>query len=299
MPHIIFLATSHPLSQESKFGYVLSGPLILNSKLTCESAPHGQGMSSITTSDYCDDDCIISFENLMTNTTLFHQMDRLFQDHFGSKSPPNTEMSDFLHSYHQKIKVRDGSYYAPLPWKIDRPSLPSNLDLCKQRLLQVTSRLNKLGLMGAYRKVTPEHLLNGYIDDVLNLDKPWLEEGCHYLPHCFVLKVSKTTPLRIFFAANTGHVILNDCLYTGPCLLNNLVELLHCFCFPKYAFVAEIQCAFLNIQLQETDRPFVCFLWYKDNDPSKEICVYTHNTIVYGHISSPMTLAAVLLEHFQ
>ena len=41
------------------------------------------------------------------------------------------------------------------------------------------------------------------------------------------------------------------------------------------------------------------FLWYKDNDPSKEICVYMYNTIVFGHTSSSMTLGAVLLEHFQ
>ena len=32
---------SHPLIQESNFGYVLSCPLILNSKPTCGSAPHG------------------------------------------------------------------------------------------------------------------------------------------------------------------------------------------------------------------------------------------------------------------
>ena len=81
--------------------------------------------------------------------------------------------------------------------------------------------------------------------------------------------------------------------------MNNLVELLHRFRFPKYAFVADIQRAFLDIQLQETDRPFVRVLWYKNNDPSIQICVYTYNTIVFGHTSSPMTLAAVLLEHFQ
>ena len=290
---------SHPLIQESKFGYVLSGPLQLNSKPTCQSEPHGQDISSITTSESYDNASTISFENLMSNTTLFHQTSRLFQDQFVSKSPPSTENSTFLHSYRQKIEFRNGSYYAPLPWKIDHPPLPSNLNLCKQRLVQVTSRLNKLGLMDAYRKVMAEHLSKGYIEEVPNLQHPWPEEGCHYLPHFFVLKDSETTPLRIVFAANTGHVSLNDCLYTGPCLLNNLVELLLRFRFPQYAFIADIQRAFLNIRLHEADRPFVRFLWYKDNDPSKELCVYTYNTIVFGHTSSPMTLAAVLLEHFQ
>ena len=87
---------SHPLIQESKFGYVLSGPLQLNSKPTCQSEPHGQDISSITTSESCDNASTISFENLMSNTTLFHQTNRLFQDQFVSKSPPSTENSTFL-----------------------------------------------------------------------------------------------------------------------------------------------------------------------------------------------------------
>ena len=144
-----------------------------------------------------------------------------------------------------------------------------------------------------------EHLSNGYIEEVQGLKHLWPKEGYHYLPHFFVLKDSETTPLRILFATNTGKVSLNDSLYTGPCLLNNLVELLIHFGFPKYAFVADIQHAFLNIQLQEADRAFVRFLWYKDNDPSKEICVYMYITIIFGHTSSPMTLRAILLEHFQ
>ena len=144
-----------------------------------------------------------------------------------------------------------------------------------------------------------EHLANGYIEEVTDLQKPWPEQGCHYLPHFFVLKASETTHLRIVFAANLGTVSLNDCLYIDPCLLTNLVELLVRFRFPKYAFVADIQRAFLNIKLREEDRSFVRFLLYKDNDSSKDICVCTYTTIVFGHTSSPMTLGAVLLEHLQ
>ena len=99
-----------------------------------------------------------------------------------------------------------------------------------------------------------------------DIKQPWPEQGYHYLPHFFVLEESETTPLRIVFAANTGNVSLNDCLFTGPCLLNNLVELFLRFRFPHYAFVADIQRAFLHIKLREEDRPFVRFLWYKDND---------------------------------
>jgi len=92
--------------------------------------------------------------------------------------------------------------------------------------------------MDQYCKVMEEHLSKGYIEELSDRTQPWPEQGCHYLPHFFVLKDSA---LRIGFAANSGKVSLNDCLYTGPCLLNNLVELLLRFRFPQYAFVADIQ----------------------------------------------------------
>ena len=42
--------------------------------------------------------------------------------------------------------------------------------------------------MDAYRRVMAKHLSNGYIEEVPNIDQPWPEEGCHYLPQFFVLK---------------------------------------------------------------------------------------------------------------
>ena len=144
-----------------------------------------------------------------------------------------------------------------------------------------------------------EHLSQGYIEELSDLKQPWPEQGCHYLPHFVVLKDSKMTPLCIVFAANSGKVSLNNCLYMGLCLLNNLAELLLRFRFPHYAFVADIQRAFLHIKLQEEDRSFARFLWYKDNDPTKEMCIHTYTTIVFGHTSSPMSLGAVLLHHLE
>jgi len=79
--------------------------------------------------------------------------------------------------------------------------------------------------MDQYCKVMGEHLSKGYIEELSDIKQPWPEQGCHYLPHFFVLKDSETTPPYA----------------SGPCLLNNLVELLLQFRFPQYAFVADIQ----------------------------------------------------------
>ena len=58
--------------------------------------------------------------------------------------------------------------------------------------------------MQAYCNVMAEHLAQGYIKEVHDLPQPWPEEGCHYLPHFFVLKDPETTPLCIVFAAKSG-----------------------------------------------------------------------------------------------
>jgi len=78
-------------------------------------------------------------------------------------------------------------------------------------------------------------------------------------------------PLWVVVAANAGQVSLNDCLYTGPSLLKSLNTIAHRFRVNKYALVADIEKAFIQIKLNEEDRTYVCFLWFEDGDPDKPI----------------------------
>ena len=293
--------------QSSKFGSIVSGPMPAAKCFLANQAKLQEVPTFQTSATQCNNGSdstspepfppSFSVTNVIDNAELSIQFERVINSQSVNYDHEKQTDNEFIHKYQQQIEFHDGQYFAPLPWKTDHPPLPSNLQLCKQRLTQVTSRLSKLGLMKQYCKVMEEHLAQGYIEELSDLKQPWPEQGCHYLPHFFVRKDSETTPLRIVFAANSGKVSLNDCLYTSPCLLNNLAELLLRFRFPQYAFVADIQRAFLHIKLREAERPFVRFLWYKDNDPTKEICVYTYNTIVFGHTSSPMSLGAVLQHH--
>ena len=212
-------------------------------------------------------------------------------------SPVDDVDEVFIAEYQKNTEYRDGKYLVPLPWREDRADLPSNLQMARRRLDQVVSRLRKQDRLDAYCKVMQEHMDKGYVEVVT--ENPWDENGSHFLPHFYVLKDSETTPLRIVFAANSGDVSLNDCLAKGPCLLNNLHELLLMFRVHKFAIVADIARAFLSIGLKENDRNFVKFLWFRDNDPSKEVIVYRYTTVVFGNTSSPFSLAAVLDKHLR
>jgi hypothetical protein len=80
-------------------------------------------------------------------------------------------------------------------------------------------------------------------------------------------------------------------------MLQDLNELLMRFRIHRIGLSADIAHAFLSLRLLESDRKFLQFLWYKDNDINKEIVPYQCNTVISGNVSSPFALAITLQKH--
>ena len=180
----------------------------------------------------------------------------------GIEDPRDTSQEDdFLERFQSQITYRDGTYFVPLPWLDNHPPLPSNFNLVHSRLQQVKKRLLKLDLWKSYASIIADQIDKGYVEAVPTSEDPLSKSDAHYLSHFFVLRPeSETTPVRVVFAANAGHVSLNDCLYTGPCLLMSLNTIIHRFRANKYAFVADIEKDFMRIKINEEDRNYVRFL---------------------------------------
>ena len=157
-------------------------------------------------------------------------------------------------------------------------------------------RLRKLNLVDAYVKVMQENIDKGYVSERNSSTYNRDEEG-YFIPHFPVLRDSDTTPLRIVFDASSGTPSLNTCLYEGPNLLNDLADLIMTFRTKRVGLSADIARAFLSVQLLESDRKFVQFLWFKDNDVSKGLVPYQCNTVIFGNVSSPYALAIKLKKH--
>ena len=83
------------------------------------------------------------------------------------------------------------------------------------------------------------------------------EHQMFYLPHRPVVRTeSLSTKIRPVFdasAAGPSSVSLNDCLYAGPNLLPDLVEILIRFRSWPIGVTDDIQKAFLQIQLRKED----------------------------------------------
>ena len=125
----------------------------------------------------------------------------------------------------------------------------------------------------------------------------------HCIPHHLQLHLKKTMKLQIVDDASgktkKSNVSLNECLYHGPVILEDLCALLMRFQSQKVVFVADTEKEFLQVGLQEKDRNVTRFLWLKDIRKP----VTTENTAVLGFtripfdvISSKFIFAATIVH---
>lgn len=95
---------------------------------------------------------------------------------------------------------------------------------------------------------------------------------------------------------------MNECLYRGPFILEDLCGLLMKFRTKKIGIIADIEKAFLQIRLKEEDRDVTRFLWLKDiNQPvtKNNLQVYRFKTLIIRIISSPFLLSATIQHHIE
>ena len=122
----------------------------------------------------------------------------------------------------------------------------------------------------------------------------------HYLPWRGIMKTeSQTTKCRLVMDASAkpsaSDVSLNQCLYQGPNMILDLVFCLIKFMKGIYAAVSDIEKAFLKILIDLLDRDVLRFFFPEDPfDINSRLLVYRFKVVMFGCISSPFLLAAVL-----
>ena len=122
--------------------------------------------------------------------------------------------------------------------------------------------------MEAYNKIFQDYEKKDCIRQVPQSEakKQW------FLPHFPVVKEDRvTTKVRMVFDAAAKHdgKSLNDAIWPGPKLQRDLVDVLTRFRWTPVALSADISAMFLQVELQEKDRPYHRFLWC-DFDTSRE-----------------------------
>ena len=124
----------------------------------------------------------------------------------------------------------------------------------------------------------------------------------HYLPHHAVVdKERETTKVRPVFdgsAKTKGNLSLNECLYSGPCLLPLIFAILLRLQMFPIALISDIKQAFLNIEIAEKFRDYTRFLWFDNVFSANPVVVaYRFTRVLFGLVCSPFLLNATIRHH--
>ena len=234
--------------------------------------------------------------------TVAKEVSKLWElESIGIKDETYTpEESTAYESYHRTVEYHDHQYWVKMPFKLDRPYLPTNYHLARRRLSQTLKKLERdEEHLRLYDDIIKTQLSKGFIEKVPDAQ---VNPASHYLPHLAVIKESKTTPIRIVFDCSAKmdktSNSLNDCLYAGPSLTEKLGKVLLKFRTNPYAFAADISKAFLRVGLQEEDRDYTRFLWPENPfDSQSDLVTYRFRSVLFGASCSPFLLQATLFHH--
>ena len=136
------------------------------------------------------------------------------------------------------------------PWKEERPDLPDNKALALGRLQSLVKKMKKNPqLIQKYDEIIEDQLKRGVIEQVKSESNSSTK---HYIPHHAVVNPTKeTTKVRVVYDASAKckpeNKSLNECLYRGPILLQNLSDILSRFRLHRIAMIADKEKAFLQI----------------------------------------------------
>ena len=269
------------MAQSSLFGWVLYGSIA--------SSEVNSDVATVVTSHQ-----LLCFDRL--SESHLHQFWNL--ECIGINDKDDKLSDNVLQNFSENISFVDGRYKVSLPWKHHSKSkLLDNKKLALGRLKQLERKLERdTKLKQTYNQNILDMCNAGIVEEV-----PPNELICFdpvfYMPHRPVVRESSlTTKVRPVFdcsAKGYNNVSLNDCLETGPCLLSNLTEILIRFRRWRVAIIADIEKAFLQIEVNEQDCNVHRFLWNHDNVTK----VMRFRRVPFGNCSSPFLLNATLQHH--
>ena len=229
-------------------------------------------------------------KELITPSDVANMMELDFCENREGKLPLSYDERNFLTTLEKGIKFRDGHYFMPLPFKLERPCLPNNRMLALHRLRHLRKRLDKdMQYRQHYFDFMNDIIQKGHAERVPDSELGTNDGSVWYIPHHGVYHPQKKDKIRVVFdcSARFQETALNDHLLQGPDLTNTLIGVLCRFRKEPVAFMCNIEQMFHQFRVNTEDRNYLRFLWWQDgnywNDPIEmRMCVH-----LFGAASSP------------
>ncbi|UYV63753.1 hypothetical protein LAZ67_2005511 [Cordylochernes scorpioides] len=258
---------------------------------------------------------IISGRSNMPNNTTSTSIQQIHVNH------SSAELDDIVkkilgcgkHSYaqgrneHRRIRItttfrdENGRYVVSLPLRLNHNKINYQLGDSKsqalRRFLSLERRFHQNPVYSQHvREFMQEYLNLGHMEVINEIEPEQPSHQVYYMPYHAVLRDQRTTTkLRVVFDASaktsTG-LLLNDLLYYGPKLQENIFNILIKFRPYSIALTADIEKMYRQIRLKPADCCFQRILWQASpNEPIKE---YQLVTVTYGTTTLHLELVSDL-----
>ncbi|XP_047027719.1 uncharacterized protein LOC124635810 [Helicoverpa zea] len=180
----------------------------------------------------------------------------------------------------------DGRYVVPMLLKEEHEQLGDSHRTALSRLHNLEKRfLHHEDLKHDYGEFMQEYQDLHHMHQV----EPSDTDFRYLIPHhCVIRPDSTSTRLRVVFDASaktSSGMSLNDIVYTGPKLQNDIVDIITKFRLHKVVFTADVSKMYRNIELRPEDRKYQHILWRSST--CEEVREYELKTVTYGVSSSP------------
>ncbi|XP_065362054.1 uncharacterized protein LOC135955625 [Calliphora vicina] len=201
------------------------------------------------------------------------------------------------HNFKQTTRRNEtGRYIVTLPFK-KTEEIGSSRNIAMAQYLRMERMLSqKPEIKQLYDKVILEYLELGHMRKIESSDID--KAPNYYLPHHAIIKPERlTTKLRVVFNASSptsNKNSLNDILYPGPILQQDLVLLIAKWRFFRFVFNADITKMYRQILIDPTQTKFQRILFRKStSDPIED---YELLTVTFGVNCAPFLAIRTLLQ---
>nr|CAI5834359.1 unnamed protein product [Callosobruchus analis] len=260
------LGRNLPVLQNTKFGWIVSGPLgnAKNRYINCN-------FTQTIDSDP-------SHFEIQQDLRRFWELEE-----FAHERPKMSDEETACENHFKRNtrRAENGAFIVKLPLKQDIEKLGETYDQAKRRFLNLEKRLNaKPEHKRLYCDFMQEYFSMGHMSKV----EQQSSAKTYYMGHHGVYRDdSLTTALRVVFDASmpssTGYS-LNNLQMVGPTIQEDLVSILIRFRRHNFVVSADIAKMYRCVLVAEEDRALQRILWRFNND--EHLNAYELNTVTYG-----------------
>ncbi|XP_050548421.1 uncharacterized protein LOC126910069, partial [Daktulosphaira vitifoliae] len=194
-----------------------------------------------------------------------------------------------LHSFHARVRSEEESLKLQIEkcWSLEEiissPITPEENDCVKHfNKTVIRDEEGRFVLKSDYSNFMYEYLRLGHMERVTNNVSPNIKP--YYIPHHAVVReCSATTKLRVVFnasCATTTGLSLNDVLFKGPVIQDDLFSILTRFRTHQYVLSADCEKMYRQIWVSKDHQDLQWILWR--SQPDQPIEEFRLKTVTYG-----------------